>query len=56
MPCVYLDPREGPVCLPHFVFNEEDLNRRYTLPWRNPNSIFLYLLIIVSVLGKMNEH
>lgn len=25
------------------------------IPWRNPNSIFLYLLIIVSVLGKINE-
>jgi len=28
----------------------------FLIPWRNPNSIFLYLLIIVSVLGKMNEH
>lgn len=27
----------------------------FLTPWRNPNSIFLYLLIIVSVLGKMNE-
>ncbi|KAL7445904.1 hypothetical protein ACHAXM_011723 [Skeletonema potamos] len=27
----------------------------FLIPWRNPNSIFLYLLIIVSVLGKMNE-
>mmetsp|Transcript_26753 Transcript_26753/g.57560 ORF Transcript_26753/g.57560 Transcript_26753/m.57560 type:complete len:117 (-) Transcript_26753:109-459(-) len=27
----------------------------FLTPWRNPNSIFLYLLIIVSVLGKVNE-
>ena len=27
----------------------------FLIPWRNPNSIFLYMLIIVSVLGKMNE-
>ena len=27
----------------------------FLIPWRNPNSIFLYLLIIVSVLGKINE-
>jgi hypothetical protein len=27
----------------------------FLIPWRNPNSIFLYLLIIVSVLGKVNE-
>eukprot|EP00986_Skeletonema_menzelii_P008066 scaffold3306_cov151-Skeletonema_menzelii.AAC.7 len=27
----------------------------FLIPWRNPNSIFLYLLIIVFVLGKMNE-
>lgn len=25
-------------------------------PLRNPNSLFLYLLVIVSVLGKMNEN
>jgi hypothetical protein len=25
-------------------------------PLRNPNSLFLYLLIIVSVLGKLNEN
>lgn len=27
----------------------------FLIPWRNPNSIFLYMLIIVSVLGKLNE-
>ena len=27
----------------------------FLTPWRNPNSIFLYMLVIVSVLGKMNE-
>ena len=25
-------------------------------PLRNPNSLFLYLLVIVSVLGKFNEN
>ena len=25
-------------------------------PLRNPNSLFLYLLVIVSVLGKLNEN
>mmetsp|Transcript_18241 Transcript_18241/g.32145 ORF Transcript_18241/g.32145 Transcript_18241/m.32145 type:complete len:178 (+) Transcript_18241:83-616(+) len=28
----------------------------FLTPWRNPNSLFLYLLIIVSVLGKLNEN
>jgi hypothetical protein len=28
----------------------------FLTPWRNPNSIFLYLLIIVSILGKANEN
>lgn len=28
----------------------------FLIPWRNPNSIFLYLLLVVSVLGKLNEH
>jgi len=28
----------------------------FLTPWRNPNSLFLYLLIIVSVLGKVNEN
>ena len=28
----------------------------FLIPWRNPNSIFLYMLLAVSVLGKLNEH
>ena len=28
----------------------------FFIPWRNPNSIFLYMLLAVSVLGKLNEH
>lgn len=28
----------------------------FLIPWRNPNSLFLYMLLIVSVLGKLNEH
>ncbi|KAL3810840.1 hypothetical protein ACHAXA_007495 [Cyclostephanos tholiformis] len=28
----------------------------FLIPWRNPNSIFLYMLLAVSILGKMNEH
>ena len=27
----------------------------FMTPWRNPNSIFIYMLIILNVLGKMNE-
>ena len=27
----------------------------FLTPWRNPNSIFLYMLIILTVLGKYNE-
>lgn len=27
----------------------------FLIPWRNPNSLFLYMLLIVSVLGKLNE-
>ena len=27
----------------------------FLTPWRNPNSIFLYLLIIVSLLGEANK-
>eukprot|EP00562_Extubocellulus_spinifer_P029837 CAMPEP_0178706978 /NCGR_PEP_ID=MMETSP0699-20121125/15727_1 /TAXON_ID=265572 /ORGANISM="Extubocellulus spinifer, Strain CCMP396" /LENGTH=116 /DNA_ID=CAMNT_0020354879 /DNA_START=107 /DNA_END=457 /DNA_ORIENTATION=- len=27
----------------------------FMTPWRNPNSIFVYMLIILNVLGKMNE-
>jgi len=27
----------------------------FLIPWKNPNSLFLYMIIIVSVLGKMNE-
>ena len=32
-----------------------EITLAFLTPWRNPNSIFLYLLIIVSVLGKINE-
>jgi hypothetical protein len=28
----------------------------FLIPWRNPNSLFLYMFIIVSVLGKLNEN
>lgn len=28
----------------------------FLIPWRNPNSIFLYMLLTVSVLGNLNEH
>jgi len=28
----------------------------FLTPWRNPNSILLYLFIIVSILGKANEN
>ena len=28
----------------------------FLIPWRNPNSLFLYMLLIVSVLGKLNEN
>lgn len=27
----------------------------FMTPWRNPNSIFIYMLIILNILGKMNE-
>ena len=27
----------------------------YMTPWRNPNSIFVYLFLILYVLGKMSE-
>ena len=28
----------------------------FLTPWRNPNSIFLYMLIILNILGNMNPH
>ena len=28
----------------------------FLIPWRNPNSIFLYMFLIITVLGKMKEH
>ena len=28
----------------------------FLIPWRNPNSIFLYMLLVISILGKMKEH
>lgn len=49
---------------PKGVFNQPALSNEtpwgkilvaFLNPVRNPNSIFLYLLIIVSVLGKINE-
>lgn len=27
----------------------------FMTPWRNPNSIFLYMLIIINILGRMQE-
>lgn len=27
----------------------------FMTPWRNPNSIFVYMFLILYVLGKMNE-
>ena len=27
----------------------------FMTPWRNPNSIFLYMLIILNILGRMQE-
>ena len=27
----------------------------FLIPWKNPNSIFLYMLIAVSVLGQLND-
>jgi len=28
----------------------------YMTPWKNPNSIFVYMLLVVYVLGKLNEN
>jgi hypothetical protein len=27
----------------------------FMTPWRNPNSIFVYMLIIINILGRMQE-
>lgn len=33
-----------------------DIMLAFLTPWRNPNSIFLYMLIGVSVLGEINKN
>ena len=33
-----------------------DIFLAFATPWRNPNSILLYMFIIVYILGKMNEN
>ena len=27
----------------------------FMTPWRNPNSIFIYMLLIINILGRMQE-